>query len=163
MVIHPTAIIYPGVALGENVWVGAFAVVGSPGELRGEWSGEGMVSVGDGTVIRERTVIQGPARIGRDCYLMDGVHIAHDNQIGDRVTIAPHAAFAGHVTVEDDATIGIGVSVHQHRTIGRGAMVGMGAVVTKDIPAFETWVGNPARFHGVNEAKLHLAELECFD
>jgi UDP-N-acetylglucosamine acyltransferase len=40
--------------------------------------------------------------------------------------------------------------VHQRRTVGAGAMVGMGSVVTKDVPAGEKWFGNPARFQGEN-------------
>ena len=31
-------------------------------------------------------------------------------------------------------------------TIGEGAMIGAGSVVTKDVPAGELWIGNPARF-----------------
>jgi UDP-N-acetylglucosamine acyltransferase len=46
--------------------------------------------------------------------------------------------------------VGINVSIHQRLSIGEGAMVGMGAIVTRDIPAWQTWYGNPATFRGPN-------------
>jgi acetyltransferase-like isoleucine patch superfamily enzyme len=48
--------------------------------------------------------------------------------------------------VEKGASIGSSVTILCGVTIGAGAMVGAGSVVTRDIPAREMWVGNPARF-----------------
>lgn len=45
------------------------------------------------------------------------------------------------------ATIGAGCVVLPGVTIGEGAFVGAGSVVTKDVPAGELWLGNPARFY----------------
>jgi acetyltransferase-like isoleucine patch superfamily enzyme len=47
--------------------------------------------------------------------------------------------------IGDDAWIGVGAVVMQGRSIGRGAVIGANAVVTKDVPAYEVWVGIPAR------------------
>jgi UDP-N-acetylglucosamine acyltransferase len=154
--IHPTAVIYPGVELGVDVWIGPYAVVGSPGEKRhpvGE--GQGEVRIGDRTIIREFVAIQGPCSIGADCHLMDKSHIPHDAVLGDWVTFAPGVVLAGHVQIGDKATLGINTSVHQFRRIGEGAMIGMGSVVTKDIPAWEKWYGNPAQPHGLNVVGLN--------
>ena len=52
---------------------------------------------------------------------------------------------AGSVKVHDNVTIYSKVIVREHRTIGHGAIIGMGSVVTKDIPNGETWIGNPAK------------------
>lgn len=158
-VIHPTAVIYPGVHLGIGVRVFPFAVIGGPAETRDSWTGEGDIIIGDHTVIREHVVIQGPARVGADCYLMHGVHIPHDAVLGDRVTMSPFATLGGYVTVGDDATIGMHAVVHQRLTVGAGAMVGMGSIVTKDVPPFRKWYGIPAEDHGWNEKKLDQAEL----
>lgn len=157
--IHPTAILYPGVQLGVGVQVFPYAVIGGPAEIRGTWTGEGDIIIGDHTVIREHVVIQGPTRVGADCYLMDSVHIAHHCVIGDRVTMSPHAALAGHVLVEGDATIGMGTVIHQRLTVGAGAMVGMGSVVTKHVPPYRKWFGNPAADHGWNDRMLTQADL----
>lgn len=152
--IHPTAVIYPGVELGRDVWIGPYAVIGGPAEIRGKWRGEGEVLIGDNTVIREHVVIQGPASVGEWCYIMDSSHIAHDCHLGAGVTLSPHAKLAGHVTVEDRATIGMGAAVHQRLTIGYGAMVGMNAAVTKDVPALRKWYGVPAQDRGSNDSRL---------
>ena len=52
---------------------------------------------------------------------------------------------AGSVRVGDNATIYSSVIIREQRVIGAGATIGMGSVVTKDVPAGETWVGNPAK------------------
>ena len=52
----------------------------------------------------------------------------------------------GEVHIEDDVFIGVNTIICNAVTIGKGAIVGAGSVVTKDIPAFECWAGNPARF-----------------
>jgi acetyltransferase-like isoleucine patch superfamily enzyme len=50
------------------------------------------------------------------------------------------------ITIEDDAWIGANVMILKGVHIGKGAVIGAGSVVTKDIPAFTVWAGNPARF-----------------
>ena len=49
------------------------------------------------------------------------------------------------VTIEDDVWIGAGAIILPGTTIHKGAVIGAGAVVTKDVPPFSVVVGNPAR------------------
>jgi len=50
------------------------------------------------------------------------------------------------VAIEDDVWIGAHSIILKGVRIGRGAVIGAGSVVTKDIPPFTLWAGNPARF-----------------
>lgn len=52
----------------------------------------------------------------------------------------------GEVHIEDDAFIGVNTCICSSVTIGKGAIVGAGSVVTKDIPPYQVWAGNPARY-----------------
>ena len=52
----------------------------------------------------------------------------------------------GEVHIEDDVFIGVNVIICNSVTIGKGAIVGAGSVVTKDIPPYQVWAGNPARY-----------------
>lgn len=52
----------------------------------------------------------------------------------------------GEVHIEDDAFIGMNVCICNSVTIGKGSVVGAGSIVTKDIPAYQVWAGNPARY-----------------
>lgn len=47
--------------------------------------------------------------------------------------------------IENDVWIGMGVYIKAGTTIHTGAVIGMGSVVTKDVPAYEIWAGNPAK------------------
>lgn len=76
-------------------------------------------------------------------------YVEHDCVIGDFVTFAPGVKCNGNIHIEDHAYIGAGAMIKQGTpdqplVIGRGAIVGMGAVVTKSVPAGVTVVGNPA-------------------
>ena len=51
----------------------------------------------------------------------------------------------GSVQVEKNATIFSNVIVREHVHIGEGAIIGMGSVLTKDVPAEEVWYGVPAQ------------------
>jgi UDP-3-O-[3-hydroxymyristoyl] glucosamine N-acyltransferase len=102
------------------------------------------------SVFAENTVILDSNDIGRHFHANIYSYVAHDCVIGDFVTFAPSVKCNGNVTIEDHAYIGTGASIIQGKknkplTIGRGAVVGMGAVVTKSVPAGVTVVGNPAR------------------
>jgi acetyltransferase-like isoleucine patch superfamily enzyme len=72
-------------------------------------------------------------------------YVEHDCVIGDFVTFAPAVCCNGAVEIGDGAYIGANAVIRQGLSIGKNAVIGMGAVVTKDVPAGETWVGNPAR------------------
>lgn len=52
----------------------------------------------------------------------------------------------GEVHIEDDVFIGVNVIICNSVTIGKGAIVGAGSVVTKNIPPYQVWAGNPAKF-----------------
>ena len=52
----------------------------------------------------------------------------------------------GEVRIEDDVFIGVNVVICNSVTIGQGAIIGAGSIVTKDIPPYQVWAGNPAKF-----------------
>ena len=52
----------------------------------------------------------------------------------------------GEVHIEDDVFIGLNVIICNAVTIGKGAIIGAGSVVTKDIPPYQVWAGNPAHY-----------------
>ncbi|WP_306087636.1 NeuD/PglB/VioB family sugar acetyltransferase [Qipengyuania flava] len=106
------------------------------------------VEIGEGGVFCPHTMVTCCAKIGRQFQANIYSYVAHDCVIGDYVTFAPRVSCNGNVTIGDGAYIGTGAVLRQGVTIGEGATVGMGAVVTKDVPAGETWVGNPAKRMG---------------
>ena len=106
--------------------------------------------IGDGAILCDFTTITSNAKIGKFFHSNIYSYVAHDCVIGDYVTFAPNVHCNGNVVVEDYAYIGTGVVIKQGTTkkpttIGKGAVVGMGAVVTKSVPPYKTFVGNPAR------------------
>jgi serine O-acetyltransferase len=76
-------------------------------------------------------VISGEARVGPNCQIFHGVTLAADHD--------------GAPTVADNVLIGANATVIGPVSIGSGAAIAAGAVVTKDVPAGETWAGVPAR------------------
>lgn len=80
-------------------------------------------------------------------------HIAHNNKIGKNVTITGCVNISGSNVIDDNVWIAPNASLKGWVHIGEGAIVGMSAVVVKNIPAYETWVGNPARKLEKNEGR----------
>lgn len=101
--------------------------------------------IGQGAMIGPGVTVSVDAQLGAHVIVNAGATIAHDDRIGDFCTIAPQAALSGHVVCEDGVEIGTAAAIRQGTHIGRGAMIGMGAVVTRDVGANECVVGNPAR------------------
>jgi sugar O-acyltransferase (sialic acid O-acetyltransferase NeuD family) len=102
------------------------------------------VEIGEGGIFCAGSIVTSNVRIGRHFHCNLNSYIAHDCRIGDFVTFAPNVCCNGSVTIEDDVYIGTGAILKPGVRIGRGAMVGMGAVVLKDVPPGQTVVGNPA-------------------
>lgn len=104
----------------------------------------------EGSILCANTVITSNVKIGKFFHANIFSYVAHDCVIGDFVTFAPAVHCNGNVMIEDHAYIGTGAVLKQGTPekplrIGRGAVVGMGAVVTKDVPVGAVVVGNPAR------------------
>ena len=106
--------------------------------------------IGPGLVLCGFATITSNASIGRHFHGNIDSYVAHDCVIGDFVTLAPAVMCNGNVHVEDHAYIGTGAVLRQGKpgkplVVGAGATVGMGAVVTRDVPPGTTVVGNPAK------------------
>jgi UDP-N-acetylglucosamine acyltransferase len=95
--------------------------------------------------------------VGRRCFIMSYVHLAHDCHVGDEVTIANATQCAGHVTIHDRAVLSGLNAVHQFVTIGTHAFVGGGSRVNQDIPPYVKAVGNPMELYGLNSIGLQRA------
>lgn len=107
-------------------------------------------TIGIGAIFSPFTMLTSNIEIGVHFHCNIYSYVAHDSVIGDFVTFAPGVKCNGNVVIEDFAYIGTGAIIRQGRPgnplrIGAGAVIGMGAVVTKDVAAGETVVGNPAR------------------
>lgn len=159
--------ITPDVKLGKDVKIFAFV------NLYG-------CEIGDYTKIGTFVEIQKNALIGRSCkisshtFICEGVHIEDDVFIGHNVTfindLYPRSTtIGGKMQTEDDwkvvptlikkgASIGSSATILAGVTVGEYAMVGAGAVVTKDVPDWTVVAGNPAKFlRTVEKPPIHQA------
>jgi sugar O-acyltransferase (sialic acid O-acetyltransferase NeuD family) len=103
------------------------------------------VWLSEGTIICPGVQISPDVKIGKGCIVNVNATIGHDTVIGDFVTIAPGVNISGNVTIGHGAMIGTGACIRERVTIGKYAKIGMGAVILKDVPSEEVYVGNPGR------------------
>lgn len=156
-------VIESGVRVYDNVEMGRCCNIKSGAVLGGEGFGFerdengnrfrfpqiGRLLMGDYVEVGGNTCIDRGALsdtvIGDYTKINNLCHIAHNNRIGKNVVVTACVNLSGGNVIEDDAWIAPNASLKGYIHVGEGAVVGMGAVVTKDVPAHETWVGNPAR------------------
>lgn len=103
-----------------------------------------------GAALSPFVTITSNIKIGKCFHANLYSYVEHDCVIGDFVTFAPGVKCNGNIHIQDHTYIGAGAMIKQGTpdqplVIGEGAVVGMGAVVTRSVPAGVTVVGNPAR------------------
>jgi UDP-N-acetylglucosamine acyltransferase len=159
-VIAARATLERNVILGAGVKVGIGTVLGGdPQDLK--FKGElTTVEIGDGTTIREYTTInRGTTQsykttVGKGCFIMSYVHLAHDCHVGDGVILVNSVQLAGHVSVGDKAIIAGQSAAHQFVKIGQYSFVGGCSRISQDVPPFIKAVGNPIKLYGLNSVGL---------
>lgn len=147
-VVSAGAVVFAGARLGERVIVGDQALIRERVEL-----GDDVV-VGRGSVVENDTTVGAWVRIQADAYvtaysvveehafIAPCVVTTNDNLMGLR---RPGKVLQGP-RIRRGARVGGGAVLLPGVEIGEQAVVGAGAVVTKDVPARHVVVGNPARF-----------------
>jgi len=145
--IHAAAHVHPDALIGDGtqVWQGAVVLGGA--------------RIGRECNLNAHTLVEGGAVLGDRVTLKCGVYVWDGIELEDDVFCGPNATFTNdrhpRSRVHPDAfeptrvcrgaSIGAAAVILPGLTIGEGAMIGAGAVVTRDVPAGETWFGNPAR------------------
>lgn len=156
-IIESNVRIYDGVTMGFGCSIKPGAVLGGEGfgfekdedGNRFRFPQIGRLIIGDDVEVGANTCIDRGALsdtiIGDHTKINNLCHIAHNNKIGKNVVITGCVNISGSNVIEDKVWIAPNSSIRGFVHLGVGCIVGMGAVVTKDIPKGETWVGNPAR------------------
>lgn len=159
-VIQMRATLEEHVHLAAGVTVGIGSILGGkPQDLK--FKGEvTTVEIGEGTAIREYVTINRgtleslKTTVGKGCFLMSYVHLAHDCHLGDGVIISNGTQLAGHVHIDDRAIISGLCAMHQFVKVGRHSFIGGMSRIVKDIPPFVKAVGNPVKLYGLNSVGL---------
>jgi UDP-3-O-[3-hydroxymyristoyl] glucosamine N-acyltransferase len=109
----------------------------------------GGVEIENNVVIgANNTIVAGtinPTRIGENTKFDDHVHFAHNCIAGKSCFITACAQFSGSIVLGDRVWIGPNSSLFQGIQIGDDAIVGIGAVVLKDVLEGEIIIGNPGK------------------
>jgi acetyltransferase EpsM len=105
----------------------------------------GFCYIGNGVMMAPNVQLSVDSHISDNCILLGNCFIGHDSILEQYVTVANHATIGARVKVGKGVHIGTNATIRQGVTIGDFSLVGMGAVVLKDVPPGSTAVGNPAR------------------
>ena len=184
--VHPTAMVEEGVTLGPGTSVWDHAHVRGPGTTLGR-----DCIVGGKSLIAYGVRVGDRCKINSNCYVCNGVTLGDGVMLGAGTTftndrfpraVTPDATALrgsepdGHTletVVGEGATFGANVTVGPGLRVGRWAMVGMAAVLTRDVGDFVLAVGSPARpvgavcrcgpplFRGDPRDEAHAGEHAC--
>ncbi|MEI8011199.1 MAG: acyltransferase [Candidatus Omnitrophota bacterium] len=144
---HETALVSPQARIGDGTKVWAFCNIQS-----------GAV-IGSGCNIGDHCYVESGVFIGDNVTIKNGVSIFDGVILEDSVFVGPAAVFTNdryprsraanwkleRTIVKKGASVGGNATVLCGVTIGERAVVGAGAVVVEDVPAYAIVVGNPAR------------------
>ncbi|HET9930456.1 MAG TPA: acyltransferase [Polyangiaceae bacterium] len=146
--VHPSAVVEDGAELGEGVKVWHFCHVMAGARL------------GAGSVLGQNCFVAASVRVGVGARVQNNVSLYDGVELGDHVFVGPSVVFTNvrnpraefprkaeyrRTVVERGVSIGANATILPGVRLGAYAFVGAGAVVTKDVAAFELVVGTPAR------------------
>jgi UDP-2-acetamido-3-amino-2,3-dideoxy-glucuronate N-acetyltransferase len=148
--IHNLAVVDEGAQIGKGTRIWHFAHV------------RGSAKIGDDCNIGKDVYVDADVVIGNNVKIQNGVSVYHGVTIEDDVFCGPHMTFTNDMyprafgdsfkvsktLVKRGASIGAHATIVCDTTLGEYCMIGSGAVVTKDVPAYALVVGNPARLIG---------------
>jgi UDP-3-O-[3-hydroxymyristoyl] glucosamine N-acyltransferase len=156
--IHHNSVIYSNTTIGKNCVINANVSIGTEGlglefdvstNLYVKFPQIGSVEISDYVEIGPSSTIRrsalGTTRIGRGSKLGALCNIGHNCIIGENTLLTCNVILAGSSVIGDDVYMGISSTLKNTVKIGNKATIGQGAVVVKNVPENETWVGNPAK------------------
>ena len=117
-----------------------FETLVHPTAVMSQW-----VDVGVGSVICAGVVLTCQIEIGMHCHLNLNTTVGHDCTFGDFCTVAPGTNISGNVDFGKRVDVGTQAAFRQHLRVCDDAVIGMGAVVVRDIVEPGTYVGIPAK------------------
>ena len=103
------------------------------------------VRIGKGSIICAGSILTADINLGKHNILNLNVTVGHECEFADYVTLAPMVAVSGNVKLESLVEVGTGAVIRQGLTLNYGSMLGMGAILTKNIPERMIYAGNPAK------------------
>ncbi len=148
--VHPLSDVQTA-AIGDGTRIWQFCVVLPGARIGRDCNVNAQCLVENDVVVGDRVTVKPGVQ------LWDGLRVEDDVFIGPNVTFAndkyprsrrPPPSFA-RTSLRQGASIGANATVLCGVEIGAGAMIGAGSVVTRDVPAGELWLGNPARKRGM--------------
>ena len=141
--------------IGNNLLLnsGFYNPIGRPQKCLFNVGKKAILSIGNNVgisstaiVCHRSIIIEDNVFIGGNCVIYDTDF--HDTDYKFRTVVPENIEFVKkkQVIIRQNAFIGAHSTILKGVTIGEGAIIGAGSVVTKNIPAFEIWGGNPVKF-----------------
>ena len=129
--------------IAHDCQVGNNVIIANNVPLGGHVIIEDNVEIGCGSTIDRGSLSN--TIIGKNTYLDNQIHIAHNVKIGENCIIAGQVGFAGSSTLGNNVMIGGQAGVSGHLKIGNNVQIGGGSGVIKDIPDNTKVMGYPAK------------------
>ncbi len=103
------------------------------------------VKIESGSIICAASILTTNIHLGKSCIINPGCFIGHDTFFDDFVSLMPGCNVAGEVRIGTGCFLGLNSSVINRKSVGEWSVIGAGATVISDIPAYSMAVGVPAQ------------------